>query len=268
MIYNNYNLTGKILTEVIVMEVNLKKSINYGMPANVLKIIAICAMLIDHITWAFVPAASLEGQILHMIGRLTAPIMCYFIAEGYHYTHDVKKYAERLGIFAIISHIPFIYFEAGKIQGIRFNMEGTSVIYTLFLGLMALVIYNSKKLKKYIKIILIILICIASIPGDWCFFAVLWVLFFGINYGNIKKQMISFSIISATEVLLALSFSRIWWEQIFQAGVFLVIPLLLRYNGQLGYDKNNKKNKWIKWSFYIFYPLHLLILGLIKYLIL
>lgn len=247
------------------MELNFEKKVNYGMSSNTLKIIAICAMLIDHIAWAFVPTASLTGQIMHIIGRLTAPIMCYFIAEGYYHTHDIKKYAERLGIFAIISHIPFVYFETGKIQGISFNMEGTSVIYTLFLGLIALIIWNSERLKKYVKVILIFLICIASIPGDWCFFAVLWILYFGINHGNVKKQMISFSTISAIEVLLALSFSRMWWIQIFQAGVFLAIPLLLKYNGQLGY---NKDHKWIKWSFYVFYPLHLLIIGLIKYVIL
>ena len=248
------------------MELNLEKKVNYGMSSYTLKIIAICAMLIDHIAWAFVPTASLLGEVMHIIGRLTAPTMCYFIAEGYYHTHDIKKYAARLGIFALISHIPFTYFETGKIYfGIHLVPEGTSVIYTLFLGLIALIVWNSEKLKKYMKVILIILICIASIPGDWCFFAVLWILLFGINHGNVKKQMTGFCIVSAIEVLISLSLSSIWWEQIFQAGVFLVIPLLLKYNGQLGY---NKDHKWIKWSFYVFYPLHLLILGLIEYVIL
>ena len=61
------------------------------MSSNTLKIIAITAMLTDHIAWAFVPSRSLLGQLMHIIGRLTAPIMCFLIAEGYHHTSNVKN---------------------------------------------------------------------------------------------------------------------------------------------------------------------------------
>lgn len=40
---------------------------------NQLKYLVIVAMLIDHIAWAFVPTASLLGQVMHFIGRLTGP---------------------------------------------------------------------------------------------------------------------------------------------------------------------------------------------------
>jgi TraX protein. len=252
----------------MIMEYGLEKNVSYGMPANTLKLIAISAMLIDHIAWAFVPTASLLGQVMHIIGRITAPTMCYFIAEGYYHTHDLKKYVIRLGVFALISHVPFVYFESGKLpiyysNGIHIQFQ-TGVIYTLFLGLIALIVWNSQKLKEFVKVILIVLICIASIPGDWMYLAVLWVLIFGIFHGNVKKQMIGFSIVSffmAIDCLFG-GTGGIRWTQIFQLGVFLAIPLLCRYNGKLGYNQNNK---WIKWSFYIFYPLHLLIIGLIEY---
>ena len=39
---------------------------------------------------------------LHIIGRLAAPIFWFFIAEGYYYTHDWKKYALRLLAFAVV----------------------------------------------------------------------------------------------------------------------------------------------------------------------
>jgi hypothetical protein len=64
--------------------------------------------------------------------------------------------------------------------------------------------------------------------------------------------------VSVTLLFSSISGSS-WWEQLFQSGVFLAIPLLSRYNGELGGNKNSK------WIFYIFYPLHLFILGLIKY---
>ena len=83
---------------------------------NQLKYLVIAAMLIDHIAWAFVPTASLLGQVMHVIGRLTGPTMAYMLAEGYHYTRNVKKYAMRLGIFAVISWLPFSYFESGGIR--------------------------------------------------------------------------------------------------------------------------------------------------------
>ncbi len=41
---------------------------------------------------------------MHIIGRITCPIMCYCIAEGYHYTRNIRKYTARLFVFALISH--------------------------------------------------------------------------------------------------------------------------------------------------------------------
>ena len=69
-----------------------------GLNSNALKMIAIIAMTIDHIAWLVFPDYPHEvlPVILHIIGRLTCPIMCYFIAEGYHYTKNIRKYTCRL----------------------------------------------------------------------------------------------------------------------------------------------------------------------------
>ena len=83
----------------------MKKTLN----ANQIKLIAIIAMTIDHLTWAFFPGTQAVWYVfcLHIIGRLTAPIMWFFIAEGCHYTHDKKQYVGRLFLFAVISHFAY-----------------------------------------------------------------------------------------------------------------------------------------------------------------
>ena len=77
--------------------------------SNQLKLIAIAAMTLDHLVWTICPGYSRVWWVMlaHIVGRLTAPIMWYFVAEGYHYTHDVKKYAGRLFLLALISHFAY-----------------------------------------------------------------------------------------------------------------------------------------------------------------
>ena len=232
-----------------------------GFSATVLKYIAISAMLIDHIAWAFVPFDSVLGQIMHIIGRITAPTMWFFIAEGYYNTSNVKKYALRLGLFAIPSHFAFSFFETGK-----FSLPyPTGMIYTLFLGLLALIVWDNVQ-NKILKVALIVLLCIFSTTGDWPIFTILFILAFASNRGNFKKQIFWFIIITMIMCIL-MGFDNVlsaqpWYRSLFIIGVVLAIPLLHRYNGQLG-----KRGKFNKWFFYIFYPLHLVILGILKYYI-
>ena len=78
--------------------------------SNRLKIIAIIAMTLDHIAWLVFPgyARELLPLVLHGIGRMACPIMCYCIAEGYRYTKNIHQYTARLFAFAVISHIPYM----------------------------------------------------------------------------------------------------------------------------------------------------------------
>ena len=103
-----------------------------GLNSNQIKLIAIVAMTIDHVTWLLFPGCQKIWWVilLHVIGRLTAPIMWFFMAEGFHYTRNVKKYIGRLFLFAVLSH--FAYNFAGGIPLIPngfFKM--TSVMWSL-----------------------------------------------------------------------------------------------------------------------------------------
>ena len=54
--------------------------------ANALKILAVIAMITDHSVALVLPYGSVLRLILRIFGRIAAPIMCFMIAEGYHYT--------------------------------------------------------------------------------------------------------------------------------------------------------------------------------------
>ena len=173
---------------------------NRGLTATALKYIAIAAMLLDHIAWVFSDTVTLFGWTSHFIGRLTAPIMCFFIAEGYYHTKNLSKYMLRLAIFAVISHFPYVMmsslteppliFESGSVVlNTEMLSPTTSVIFSLLMGLCALSVWKNKKLKMPIKIIAIIILCGAALFADWQFWAVLMVLAFGIFHGDKKKAI-------------------------------------------------------------------------------
>lgn len=238
-------------------------SIPKGLNSNQLKLIAIVAMTIDHVVSVVFPNYPTDWWILgcHVIGRLTAPIMWYFIAEGYHYTHDVKKYAARLFLLAVLSHfaynfafgIPFLPFQTSV-----FNQ--TSVIWSLAWGLVALVILDSSRLKNWTKTVLLLGICVITFCSDWSCIAVMAIVQIGQNRGNFKKQMTGMMFYAALyAVVYFLFINKIYG--VIQLFVVLTIPLLKRYNGERG------KWKGMKWLFYIYYPLHLIVCGIIRILL-
>lgn len=258
------------------MEENKRKCLN----SNMIKFIAIIAMTIDHIAWAVFPSYSTAplAIIMHVIGRLTCPIMCFCIAEGFHYTHDIKKYTRRLFIFALISHVPYMLqslafkefgylalvpFATGNgVVGHLFNQ--TSVMWSLFIGLVMLRINYSEKIKSWLKPILIILLCVAVFPADWSCIASLFVLSIGSNRGKPKSQILwclFYALIYAAVYFFALS--KVYG--LIQLGVVLALPVIALYNGERGRNKN--VNKFMKWMFYVYYPLHLIVIWLFSYLL-
>jgi len=71
-----------------------------GLNAWQLKLIAIVAMVIDHLAFSFVPDGTFLAVAMHFIGRITGPTMFYFAVEGYHHTRNLNRYLFRLAAFA------------------------------------------------------------------------------------------------------------------------------------------------------------------------
>ena len=233
---------------------------NAGLNSNQIKTIAIIAMTVDHLTWVLFPGFNTAWYVLclHVIGRLTAPIMWFFIAEGYHHTRDVKKYILRLFIFAVISH--FAYDFAFGIPMLPLStgiFNQTSVMWSLAWSVVLMVICESGKVPQWGKIIAIIAICLISFPSDWSCIAVMAPYFIMINRGKFKNQALAIVVWSA--VYAAVYF--IFQDKVYgllQMFTFLTIPILSKYNGHRG------SWKVMKWLFYIYYPAHLVVIGIIR----
>ena len=230
--------------------------------SNHLKIIAIIAMTLDHMADLFYPNMpnSIVSNILHIIGRLTAPIMFFFICEGFYYTKNLGKYIKRLFLFAIISH--FAYCFAFGINYIPFStgdiFNQTSIMWTLAWSVVALyVVYGDTKLKEWMKWVLIILINIITFSADWSSIAVMIIIFMYKDRGNLKKQMKSLMMWTSIYALVSFIFVNKNYG-IIQLFVILVYPLLKMYNGERG------NITWMKWFFYLYYPLHLIIIGIVR----
>ncbi len=94
--------------------------------AFVLKVAAIVGMTCNHVANVFgseLPGGAMVA--LYSLDGLTFPIMAYLLCEGYRHTSSVRRYAERLAVFAVVSQIPY---------SLLFGATG-NVLITLLIGL-------------------------------------------------------------------------------------------------------------------------------------
>lgn len=230
----------------------LAASLRCGLNANQLKLLAVAAMVVDHCTAVLFPAVP-GAWALRLIGRLTAPIMCFFIAEGFAHTSSLPRYAGRLLATAVLSHVPFILCHGG----ISAFWQTTGVVWTLLCGLLALAACQSGRLPLWAKLPVVIACCALAWNADWSWYAVLWILGFGVFREDRRRAFAVFAAVGLLYVLPDLAAPSLY--TLSRLGVFLAIPLLLRYNGSHG-----ARSRALQYGFYWFYPLHLLLLWLIR----
>lgn len=232
-----------------------------------LHIMAMLFMLCDHLWGTVVPG----NDWLTCLGRLAFPIYAFMIVEGYFHTKSLKKYVCRLLIFAVISEIPF-------------NLAmGSSLFYPIhqnvlwsFLISVGLIAWNEKVKEKQIWVRILVgaaAVLIGYIGGiitfvDFYNAGILTVLVFyffrGKKWWHYIGQAICLYYINF-EMLGGLSYEiDIFGQTYFIArqGLALIalIPIWL-CKGKQGYH-----SKAFQYFNYAFYPLHLLILGLLKFL--
>jgi len=218
-------------------------------------------MLMDHAAAFFFqpekyPALTSLYIIMRTLGRIAAPVMFYFLVEGFRYTSSKLKYGLRLLGFGILSQIPYSFARYGDISSSDLN-----VMITLLMSFLMLVVADRVK-EKALKFIVVFIFMILTSFSDWGVLGPFMVWLFYIYREDKKKQLISYASLCLAQmvasVFIVSAGNLEWYEAVWQIGSFLPIHLICLYNGESG-----RKNIVNKWSFYLFYPLHFLAFWLI-----
>lgn len=230
-----------------------------------LHMLAMAFMLCDHM-WVTV----INGNDwLTCIGRIAFPIFAFMTVEGFFKTKNLKKYAGRLFLFALISEIPFDLMVSGGI----FYPYHQNVLWTFLMGI-GLMWINEKAKEKSVLIRIIaaagslILGFVAGIlfMADYHYGGIFMILVFYFfrerKWQNFIAQLVLMIYINA-EVLAGYYFTAEIFGTEFEIArqglaVLALIPIWL-YRGKQGCY-----NKAIKAVYYWFYPVHLFVLWAIR----
>lgn len=244
------------------------------MTSFALKIIALISMFCDHFGNAYLKHFS----FFNLIGRIAFPIFAFQISEGYIHTKNLKKYFLRLGIFALVSQIPFSLFVYKFLNASPLSLN---VFFTLLFGLLSICLFdyvmkffkrcnktkdeknitltkNCFHLDKIIGLIIVFLIAYIAqlLNTDYGAWGVILVFAFYIFKDKKMSKFITFTSLVIIKYLPSLIQSNFHYIYILMT-LATLLPILFidLYNG--------KQGKKIKYMLYWFYPIHLLLLYLI-----
>ena len=222
---------------------------------SALKMIAVITMFIDHYTAHIIrnqPAASqvlfsIRGRAYTLyevgrdIGRIAFPIFVFLMVEGFLHTHSRKAYARNLLLFALISEIPWNYVHYGSLLYNRQN-----VYFTLLLGYLGMWAIEYFWENQPMQLLALFALFVVSfyLQADYGWRGYIFCLIIYLLRNDRPAQAVVGSC----------------WLYFEWKACFAFIPINM-YNGKRGFIKG----RILKYAFYAFYPLHLLILGIIKY---
>lgn len=243
----------------------------YGLSAAALKYLAALCMLVDHMEVVFPTMLSDLGLpawadlLPRLIGRLAFPIFAYFVAEGCRRTRFFSRYLIRLGLFALVSQVPFT---------LATGTWGGNVILTFFLAAGA--VWGFERATQAGRgaaaaslPLLAACVLALALSCDYGFPAVLLVFTLYLQGEDRKRLLICLGVgialiyliyqpfvgllslpwLSASMILRYLA-SSLPLQALFCLCALVSLLPLAGYRGQLGIQS--------KWFFYVFYPAHLL----------
>lgn len=222
-----------------------------NLDTDLLKLVAILSMLIDHIGNSFFPGSA----PFRWAGRLAFPIFCYCMTVGLLYTHDIKKYLLRLGVFALISQP--IYILATHPWDWQSEWSNMNIFFTLFVSLLAMA--GLKARKWWLFILPLILLNVFNFDYSATGLMLMLIFYLCRNRPALGAALYLLSYLPALwsgsplhpYSLVAGNLCIDW-----TAFSMLSAPLIF-----LNTHSGLKLNKYF---FYAFYPAHLLAIGIVR----
>ncbi len=206
-------------------------------------------MFVDHAGLALFPAVG----AFRCVGRISFPIYCFLLTQGFLHTRDVRAYGRRLLLLAILSEIPFDLLIFGRVAcGVEQN-----VLFSLLLGLMALYAAEALRGRPVQAALVILTLCMAAMAArvsyGWLGPA-LCLGFYRLRGSRLRQTACACALLLVYTLSLLLSGVERGWALI-SLFALLAPPLLLLYNGRRG-----PRAPLLTALFYAAYPLHLLAL--------
>lgn len=203
-----------------------------------LRMIAMLTMFCDHGGRILFP----DQMIFICIGRISFPIYCFLLVEGFYHTKSRMKYGMRLFTLGMISELPYNLVLYGNL----FFPERQNIFFTLFIGLLLMTVLE-RTVRGEVQ-----WGCIGAAMG------IAWLFRVSYSYWGILHIVFFYyfrnSLVKKTGATIALSLLNSNPIQYFAS--FAMIPINL-YNGKPG-------SKKFQLGFYIFYPAHLLLLFILS----
>lgn len=255
-----------------------------------LKLLAILAMTMDHVAGGFLPNGSAVWLAFRIVGRITFPIMACLLADGFLYTHDLKKYISRLFWFSVLSWFTFSFLETGSFLPVRlaagdetgypFNrlflptLNRTlcicrfSVLTGLLCSLLFLTVWEKSGWKLPGKLLASCALVLITMNCDWYWLNIPMVMCFYYLRNDPSAKWAVFTGLSLLYIFDIFGSSDLFAPYVMGGfkpyRVGMLLPPVL-----IGYFYNGKKGRggaFGKWFFYGYYPAHQLILGILQVL--
>jgi hypothetical protein len=216
---------------------------------ELLKIIAIVTMVIDHVGHILYP----DLLFLQMIGRLAFPIFAYLIVLGVESTKKPVKYMITLLIFAIISQVP--YYLAFDIQ----PFERLNILFSLLLSAITIYYYNKRSSIAFVPVLLSLVF-----PVEGSYYVVITAVGMKLLKDNWKLGAL---LLVALNLQFPFLTSDIYSQ--IQILALLAVPLIFlhiknKLTKEIIIPENSLAYLARKYFFYVFYPLHLAIIFFIS----
>lgn len=210
-------------------------------------------MFADHAGLALFPAVG----AFRCVGRVSFPVYCFLLTQGFLHTRDVRAYGRRLLLLAILSEIPFDLLIFGRVAcGVEQN-----VLFSLLLGLMALCAAEALRGKPLHAALVNFTLCMtamaARVSYGWLSIALCLCAYYA---GKRRRRLVLSMAGTLLLYTLSLALSGVTASWVLTSLCSLgSLPLLLLYNGRHG-----ARNPVFTFLFYAAYPLHLLALVAIR----